>query len=783
LGRVLTAGIIVGLILMLLCSTLQVFTSQVEAEASETYEFYCDWVSVTPIIDGYIHEDEWLDAYKKHIYLHYESESGPSIEYYVYLKNDENFLYIGADGPDDNVDDPALIGRMAFGFDVDNDNKLTEWKDTYYTFDRYTLNPRHTVWDGSTWLTHCQINDPIEMASAFSGSPNLASSHWMYELKIPLQEMEGIKTDPGQTVGFGLNKEVYHSEWYLYCCPPIDVDSWADLTLAAPLTTQELYPLPAGCKNIDPSNIVLDETRLLINIDIAGFGQIAYVEPGETVSCSYTYQIYSGAGNPSEINQGFFIMSWTPSWPAPSGYYIPVWNGVSGVYPGVTNTESFSFTAPSTSGTYYLYWCGGSEYNMEDAVSRYSEPLTLPAHAKIIVTAEGYEWEVDKSVWNVDIQVEGTTYNEHIFTWIRLGADADLRKADWADCWLIQEQDAYDIRIRDLTFNGELTINQIIRNSSGTYVYFKRAPYSWQGIIRRGQPHSEQITYKTKSLSTLQQNQWTVRLSKGIKGMRARYAPTELPPTSVEINFILPKNSTLISANAPGLSPSYSSADGRTVVVFKFYNEYFSDHSPYEVKFVVVPAIPDFEISVSPSSRTINPGQSTTYTVTVTSINGFSSEVSLDGSITPSSDYISLKFNPESVIPPSDGSEQSTLTVSTTSTVTPDSYTLTITGASEGKTHSAAITMIVRKRPNQPPIAYINEISPSPATQGESVSFSGHGTDPDGSIVAYEWRSSIDGFLKDSKSLELPSFQKETIRSTLRLRIMTERGQLKQRKR
>jgi hypothetical protein len=150
--------------------------------------------------------------------------------------------------------------------------------------------------------------------------------------------------------------------------------------------TGELFSLPAGAKSSDPSNPTLHESILLIAINIAGSGQTAYVRPGETVYGSLTYQIWSGAGNPSEINQGFLIMSWTPSWPPPTGYYIPIWNGISGVYPGVKDTKSFSFTAPSSPGTYYLYWCGGAEYGMERAVAWYNRPLTLPAHAKIVVT-------------------------------------------------------------------------------------------------------------------------------------------------------------------------------------------------------------------------------------------------------------------------------------------------------------------------------------------------------------------------------------------------------------
>jgi outer membrane protein assembly factor BamB len=45
------------------------------------------------------------------------------------------------------------------------------------------------------------------------------------------------------------------------------------------------------------------------------------------------------------------------------------------------------------------------------------------------------------------------------------------------------------------------------------------------------------------------------------------------------------------------------------------------------------------------------------------------------------------------------------------------------------------------------PTASIDSVSPTPATEDDLVSFRGHGSDPDGSIVAYEWVSSIDGHL------------------------------------
>ena len=53
---------------------------------------------------------------------------------------------------------------------------------------------------------------------------------------------------------------------------------------------------------------------------------------------------------------------------------------------------------------------------------------------------------------------------------------------------------------------------------------------------------------------------------------------------------------------------------------------------------------------------------------------------------------------------------------------------------------------------NQSPTAYIDSIVPGEATHGEAVAFTGHGTDSDGTVVAYRWTSSIDGEIGTSAS-------------------------------
>jgi hypothetical protein len=53
---------------------------------------------------------------------------------------------------------------------------------------------------------------------------------------------------------------------------------------------------------------------------------------------------------------------------------------------------------------------------------------------------------------------------------------------------------------------------------------------------------------------------------------------------------------------------------------------------------------------------------------------------------------------------------------------------------------------------NLSPVAFIDGISPSVVTQGMPVTFTGNGKDQDGSIIAYEWRSNLDGVLSSAQS-------------------------------
>jgi len=103
------------------------------------------------------------------------------------------------------------------------------------------------------------------------------------------------------------------------------------------------------------------------------------------------------------------------------------------------------------------------------------------------------------------------------------------------------------------------------------------------------------------------------------------------------------------------------------------------------------PPTPDFSVTASPTSLTIQQDSSDTSAITVTSQNGFNQPVQLSVSGAPSG--VTTTLNPEQVTPPPDGTATSTLTVSVDTTATTGSYTLTVTGTNGTITHSVDISL------------------------------------------------------------------------------------------
>jgi hypothetical protein len=77
---------------------------------------------------------------------------------------------------------------------------------------------------------------------------------------------------------------------------------------------------------------------------------------------------------------------------------------------------------------------------------------------------------------------------------------------------------------------------------------------------------------------------------------------------------------------------------------------------------------------------------------------------------------------------------------------------------------SPYLTVVITSGTNNPPNAIIDSISPNPANQGQSVTFTGHGTDPDtgDTITGYNWRSNNDGQLSTAASFSISTLSAGT---------------------
>jgi hypothetical protein len=130
---------------------------------------------------------------------------------------------------------------------------------------------------------------------------------------------------------------------------------------------------------------------------------------------------------------------------------------------------------------------------------------------------------------------------------------------------------------------------------------------------------------------------------------------------------------------------------------------------------LVVPAPPDFGLSVSPASQTVAAGSGAAYTVGVTSVNGFAGDVTLSLSGLPP-EVGTATFTPAFVA----GAGSSQLAVTTSAMAPPGSYALTVTGTSGSLVHSAQVTLVVN-----PPPDFGLSVSPASRTvwRGGSTSY------------------------------------------------------------
>jgi hypothetical protein len=83
-------------------------------------------------------------------------------------------------------------------------------------------------------------------------------------------------------------------------------------------------------------------------------------------------------------------------------------------------------------------------------------------------------------------------------------------------------------------------------------------------------------------------------------------------------------------------------------------------------------------------------------------------------------------------------------------------------GGANGAYLSTNEEAIITPPDNIAPTAYIDAITSNPATTGQTITFTGHGADADGSIIAYKWRSSIDGTIGTSATFDISALSNGT---------------------
>src|SRR5207247_1956660 len=122
---------------------------------------------------------------------------------------------------------------------------------------------------------------------------------------------------------------------------------------------------------------------------------------------------------------------------------------------------------------------------------------------------------------------------------------------------------------------------------------------------------------------------------------------------------------------------------------------------------------PDVTLSASPSNQTVTPGGSTSYSITISPVSGFTGQVTLSVS--------GLPIGANGTFTPNPATASSTLSVTTSASTPIGAYTLTITGVNGSLTHAATVVLTV-----SPPPDFTLSASPSSQAvpQGGSTSYS-----------------------------------------------------------
>jgi uncharacterized membrane protein len=154
-----------------------------------------------------------------------------------------------------------------------------------------------------------------------------------------------------------------------------------------------------------------------------------------------------------------------------------------------------------------------------------------------------------------------------------------------------------------------------------------------------------------------------------------------------------PPSITGIGSSTLTVATSTSTAPGKYTLTITGVSENQTETATITL---VVPT-PTFSIVISPGTQTITAGNSTTYTVAASAVNGFSGSVTLSTGTLPSG--ISATFSPNPVA----AGSSSTMTISSTASAAVGTYSLPVNGTSGSLTNTA----------NPSPILIVNPVPPN----------------------------------------------------------------------
>jgi hypothetical protein len=125
---------------------------------------------------------------------------------------------------------------------------------------------------------------------------------------------------------------------------------------------------------------------------------------------------------------------------------------------------------------------------------------------------------------------------------------------------------------------------------------------------------------------------------------------------------------------------------------------------------------PSFKLAVSPGSQTVNAGNSTTFTVTATTTNGFTGTVAIT---CPLPFAGTCTASPASIVPTTSGAS-STVTVTSSASATPGTYSLTVTGTSGSEKLGVHPSLTVKPGPPDFSISAPSSTTPSSVMPGQA---------------------------------------------------------------